>query len=84
MMVQIPDVGRSAGKKSIEVLEKTTFLKSLMPCVISNMGKEKRGSDDHSTAVDKGDKGRGKRQLVRRKSQHQTHRNGSRKEWMIE
>ncbi len=32
-------------EKSIEVLEKTTFLKGLMPCVF-----------EHSTAGDKGDK----------------------------
>jgi hypothetical protein len=80
MMVQIPGVGSSAGKK-YRSLGKDGVFKSLTPCVISNMGKDKRGSDDHSIQQEtRGTKGRGKRQLVRKKYQHQTLRNGSRKE----
>ncbi len=50
MMVHIPGVSSSLGKKYRSLGKDDVFKKLDALCVISNMGKEEKGSDDHSTA----------------------------------
>ncbi len=82
MMVQIPRVGSSAGKKVTKSWKRRHFKELDDLCnYSSNVGKDKRGSNDHSIEQKtRGTKGQGKRKLVRRKSQHQARRTASRKE----